>query len=614
MRGFLIYVFLIVSLAVQVNAQDHYRRGDLYFESMQYSMALREYENALSNRPNDMYALTKAARCNVYLGNLEKANVYLSRIESKSPFLTIEFLRTRGEYFQQNYQFQEAITYYKKADPNGVVFRDTNKKIHECEVGKKLCKKPKNVKIQNMGPTVNSVNHDVLPKITADFGLLYFTSHREGSVGGSRNPEDVYLTAHTGSEWIEPIHLPMPLNSELNEACVGLSQDGQTMFLFRGNNKGDLYVSSLEGSEWSKPVPFQHNSAERESSVCVSPNGRELFFVRQVGGVSNIYSCDLLEGGLWSEPRLLPGLVNSDYDEASPYIHPDGVTLYFSSKGHDSMGGFDIFKSELVDGKWTKPENMGAPINTPGDDMNFVLSASGEFGFYSSVRRGGYGGQDLYLVGMAKAEQDKSLTLLKGKVTDAVSGKAIQAEIWIIDNEKGVEVARFKSNSETGNYLVALPAGKDYGVRIEKEGHVFYSENVFLKKGDDFLSIINNVKLSPSKQGEMFTLRNIFFKSGKFDLETRSFPELDRLVALMVENESMKIEVVGHTDNVGKALDNEVLSEQRAKEVTAYLVSKGISSERLQSKGYGSNQPIVSNDSIEGRSQNRRTEIIILEE
>jgi outer membrane protein OmpA-like peptidoglycan-associated protein len=305
------------------------------------------------------------------------------------------------------------------------------------------------------------------------------------------------------------------------------------------------------------------------------------------------------------------------------------------------MGGYDVFKSNFKDGKWSEPENIGYPINTVGDDVFFSITASERYGYFSSKRAGGFGSQDIYQITFLGAEkppvytaEDRLLasvqksqstiamgkhvrtsvavTLLKGTVVDAKTQTPLLATIEITDNELGKLIATFTSNSATGRYLVSLPSGKNYGIVVKVDGFLFYSENVDIRSDAEYQEMSTNIELHKIEEGVKVVLRNIFFDTGKATISAQSTTELERVVQMMNDNPKLRIEVSGHTDNVGTAQVNKKISEERAKAVVDYLVSKEIAAERLVPVGYGFDRPLESNETEEGRARNRRTEFEIL--
>ncbi len=280
------------------------------------------------------------------------------------------------------------------------------------------------------------------------------------------------------------------------------------------------------------------------------------------------------------------------------------------------MGGYDIFKSTLEGKAWSKPENLGYPINSPGDDVFFVVSASGKHAYSASVRSDGFGERDIYRISFidppTEPHQPK-LTLLKGIISDAVSSAPIGAKIEIGDNEKNEIVAELESNSTTGKYLVSLPAGKNYFIAINAgETYLFHSENVNIPITYGYQEIEKDIMLYKIDVGTKIVLNNIFFDYDMATLRTESTTELARLVGVMKDNPSIKIEISGHTDSKGSDVYNQKLSENRAKAVVDYLVEKGVVKGRMEYKGYGESEPVATNDTEEGMQLNRRTEFKIL--
>ncbi|HEY8401976.1 MAG TPA: OmpA family protein [Cytophagaceae bacterium] len=620
MKNFaLLLTLLLISFQISLAQDDKLvKKADKLFEEKNFFGALKIYEQAFEQNKEDPHVNLQIAKCYLITSPKTKALSYAITAVANSPQPTSEMYFTLAQACHYNHKFDQAILNYTKSDPGNRNKKQISKLINECNYGKKYLANPVNVKITNAGPLINTEHQEYLPYITADRSYLFFTSRRPGSTGGKKDVdglmyEDIYVAKSKGGAWDHPVNIGAPLNSDIHDACIGISENGQTMFVYKGVNGGDIYISELKGNKWQTPKPLPINTQFFETSACLSPDERTLFFVRAADAYSNrdIYYCSRTVGGNWSAPRKVNG-INTEYDEDAPFMHPDGKTLYFSSKGHSSMGGYDVFKSVLQkDGSWSTPVNLGYPINTAGDDVYFVLSADGKVGFYSSDKEGGYGKQDIYSIRMPVSEKAPELALLKGKVKNE-AGNPVEAEITVTDNETKEIIGKYTSNSATGEYLIALPSGKNYGIAIEQPGHLFYSENVYLKPEEGYKEINEDIKLVPAKSGATVVLKNIFFDSGKSDLRPESTTELDKLVKLLNNNATLRIEISGHTDNIGDPNANQLLSERRAQAVVNYLTSKGISKQRLTAKGYGSNKPIADNGTAEGRQKNRRTEFKIL--
>jgi len=610
--------FVLLVKPIEVFAQDKYTsKGDKAFENKQVFEALKNYEMALGAKPEDPYLNMRVAQCYLILGPkskaLELANKAIKLTEKPSGELNF----TMAQALHVNHKFDEAIGFYQKSDPANTNKKAISKYISECGYGKQYVGQPKDYKITNAGATVNTENQEYLPQITADLSKLFFTSRRPGSTGGKTAEdglyfEDVYISGNQGGAWSSPANPGAPINTEGHDACIGVSEDGQTMFLYRGSNGGDIYKSELDGKKWSNPEPLPFNSAIFETCASLSPDGRTLFFVRAMDFSSqrDLFMCRKTTGDNWSKPLKLP--FNTEYDEDAPYMHPDGKTLYFSSKGHSSMGGYDVFKvNQLPGGAWSKPENLGYPMNTAVDEIYFVLGAEGKIGYYASNKEGGLGKQDLYSIRMPVTAAAPKLTLLKGQVKDA-GGKAIEANITVNDNLTGEVLGEYHSNAETGEYLIALPSDHNYGITVEKKGKLFYSENVYLSANEGFKQQKKDIVLAESKSGSKMVLKNVFFDTGKDQLRAESKTELLRVAKLLKDNPTINIEISGHTDNVGSETTNQQLSEKRAQAAVSFLIQNGIPAARLKAVGYGSKQPVADNNTEAGKQMNRRTELKIL--
>lgn len=619
-------------------------RGDKYFfmeEKDAYTHALMYYFKANRFNPNNSELNYKMGVSYLYRTDqkLGKSVMHFEKSLQLNPEVAYDVNFHLAKAYHLNLQFDQAILEYdkyKKHLPEELLTeeeRRLNKYIQECVNGKKIIKNPVRVEIKNAGPILNSPGSDHSPLISADESMMIFTSRRENTTGGKKDSydnqyfEDIYVSYNIESVWKRPTNIGSPLNTSEHDATVGLAPDGQQLFVYKGNkNRGDIYVCELNGDKWTAPLPLPStiNSEFRERSACFSHDGNTIFFVSdRLGdnfGGSDIYVSHKKKDGNWGYAKNIGRTINTQYDEEGVFMHPDGRTLYFSSQGHKSMGGYDIFRSVKQDnGEWSEPENIGYPINTAGDDVYFVMSASGQRGYYSSVREDGFGEKDIYVINFLTPEEPSEenavlLTLLKGVVLDEKTNEPIEADIEIVDNEKNEVISRFKSNSKTGKYLISLPSGKNYGIAVEVDGYLFHSENFNLPKSEEYQEIAKDVGLKKITKGSRIVLRNIFFDYARATLIDESVTELDRLVELLNKNSEIRIEISGHTDNQSSLKTNQRLSTARAKSVVDYLILKGIDPARLEYKGYAFNQPIVSNDTEEGRAQNRRVEFKIISE
>lgn len=486
------------------------------------------------------------------------------------------------------------------------------------------------VTISNLGNSINSKYQEYAPVISADGSLLIFTTRRPTTAKQKERDimEQVWFSEfnETNKTWNTATPLPANINApKRNISNIALSNDGQKMLLYMDDltlGTGDIYESVLKGDKWSDPVklPEPINSGDHESSATYSPEGKTIYFVSDrpggKGGLDIWYSKQDKKGK-WGKAVNLGPIVNSSEDEESVFIHPDGTTLFFSSKRSGGLGGYDIYKTEVKKNKWVKPINVGNPINTDGDDLFFVMEASGQTAFYSSDQKGTVGGKDIFQISYDQKEvaskTTPSLALLKGTVSDEKTGALIESDIELIDNSKNEVIARFKSNNISGKYLISLPSGKNYGINVLADGYLFQSENVDFPEASSYIEIIKNIKLKKIEIGSKVVLNNIFFDYGVATLKPESMSELEKLTKLLKENAGIKVEISGHTDNKGNAASNKLLSNNRAKTVVDYLISQGIQADRLMYKGYGFDEPIATNETEEGRKLNRRTEFSIIQ-
>jgi outer membrane protein OmpA-like peptidoglycan-associated protein len=388
-----------------------------------------------------------------------------------------------------------------------------------------------------------------------------------------------------------------------------------------GAGSCDLFFSMKSSNSWSPAENMGKgiNTGAWESQPSFAANGRTLYFVRgkrTATGIreQDIYYSSLDDNGRWSAPMKVPGRVNTSFEEESVMIHPDGRTMYFSSNGHSGMGGLDIFRSRMLpNGDWDTPVNLGYPINTFRNENSLQVTVNGNIALFASDRDGGYGGLDLYQFELYEEARPTPVTYVAGTVADKLSFKKLEAHLELIDLETGRLIAESYSNQGSGQFLLCIPSGKDYALNVNKDGYLFHSENFSLKNYTAMKPYQLEILLQKLRPGASIVLNNVFFETNKWDLKPESLVELNRLVDLLSANPDKKIEIGGHTDNVGSDDANLTLSQNRSKAVVDYLVKKGIDASRLTSKGYGETTPIANNDTDEGRSKNRRTEFKIIQ-
>ncbi len=558
-----------------------------------------------------------------------------SYTEKTAPLIAYKFL---GDAYHLNYQFDNAIDAYgqyisvmaEKNSTDKVLLAETNRKIEMCKTGKILIASPVKVKIEDLGANVNSIYADYSPVISADQSSLFFTSRRKGSTGGLKDEEgnfleDIYMTTKIKGGWSKAANIGSPINTSENEATVGISADGQTILIYKDDNgDGNIYSTSLDGDNWSKPVKLNENINTKywEPSAFISADGSSLYFTSdRPGGYGgrDIYVSKQTPKNDWGKAVNMGPEINTQYDEDAPFIHPDEKTLYFSSNGHNTMGGFDIFISLLSDDSvWSEPINAGYPINTPDDDIYYVVSPDGLKAYFSSFREKGVGEKDIYMATYLD-KKEIPLTLVKGTVIDESGATPKDETITVTDNITEQVTGTYHTNSKTGKFLFILIPGRNYNVTYQAKGHLFYSENMDIPNGSNYYEINKAVLLDPIVVGKKIVLNNIFFDFDKATLRTTSNVELKNLVMLMKTNPNMKVEISGNTDSKGSIEYNQNLSEERAQAVVTRLTENGISADRMKAKGYGKTMPVAANqktngkDNPAGRQLNRRVELKITE-
>lgn len=572
--------------------------GQIYLESGVYPEALKCYRKAVSIDP----------------AYLTGTNMLLGELEMRF-----------GEYARAKKCFENYIRLSKNLQEE--YRKEAEEKIASCDFALDALQHPVPFSPVNLGPGVNTSDAEYFPSFTVDQQEIIFTRDIKDSRAPEGHQEDFFIARLKDTTWLQATNAGSPLNSALNEGGPSISADGRVLFFTAcerpdGQGSCDIYLSQrMADGTWSKPMNIGApvNSSAWESQPSFSSDGKTLYFVR--GSYTrdrtrkfDIYVTTFQLDMTWSNPVKLSDTINTNGVEESVFIHPDNQTLYFSSDGHRGMGGLDIFLSRRQeDGSWGKPVNLGYPINTASDENSLVVSADGMRAYFASDRKGGYGNLDLYRFSLHAGARPSLVSYVKARVVDAVSGNPLAAQFEIIDVETGKVVVANTTDRKRGEFLACLPAGKNYMLNVNREKYLFYSDYFECKNANDKQNAYDLlIRLQQPVAGEKVVLKNIFFDVNRFELKESSYAELNKLSALLKAQPQIRIEVSGHTDNTGDKKANQILSENRARSVVDFLVSKGIPAGRLTYKGYGDARPIAGNDSESGRAQNRRTEFMIL--
>ena len=634
-------ILLIILGAGNANAQRYYSANKKaiaqYEKTIKYWLqgktvqAIKGFEKTLEIAPDFIEANFMLGDIYIDTKDMEKAKkYYLNGVLTDSSYYT------KGWYWLANIEMNDGN--YDMAKQYFSIFltldKDNkdlqplaNKGIKEAEFREYAIANPIPFTPQNMDKMINTPYDEYLPALTADEQTLVITRkepRKSTTTAMTPEEEDFYIsTLDTNGNWTMAERVSEPLNSNDNEGAQCISQDGRfivfTICGEGGLGSCDLYWSKKIGDRWSKPrnLGAAVNSRYWDSQPSFSIDGKTLYFTsnRPGGkGGKDIWKTTLNENGRWNKAVNLGDSINTPQDETCPFIHYDDQTLYFASNGHIGMGGFDIFYSrKLNDPTWSMPTNIGYPINTSGEEMNLIVGASGNTAIFSSDKLDGYGGQDLYSFELYEDARPVPTTYMKGIVFDEKTNQRLAADFKIIDLENENEVVSATADPVTGSFLISLPVNKNYALNVSMDGYLFHSENIELLSGTPDEPFLKNVGMKQLSVGESVVLKNVFFETNKYDLKDESRVELMKLHSFMQNNPAVSIEISGHTDNVGNDNDNQTLSENRAQAIYNFLIENGIEADRLSYKGYGETQPIDTNDTEEGRANNRRSEFKIKE-
>jgi len=642
----------------------HVKDGDSYYieRGIWYGRAYDEYLQALVYNNSDPALNYKTGVSALFSDNKDEAAGFLLKAYELNNLVTGDILFFSGRALQYQGRFSEAIEKYNEflispVKKSKEEISLTNKCIEECRYALIVTKDTLRIAINNVGSNINSNADDYAELFSADGKTMYFASRRKQPTSGkpysdSKFDENIFISKYINGSWDPAITAGYELNTKYCETPLYINSTNDILYLYAGYaNGGDIKMSEYKKGEWKAPqsIPVEINGGGSETSFTYSPSGNEIYFVTDNGknaiGGKDIYFIKKLNERKWSKPENAGPKINSPYDEESVRFSKSGDTLWFSSRGHSSIGGFDIFYSVKNQvGEWDSVKNYGYPVNTPWDEIFYHPSVLDDSAFYLvSNRSGGLGGLDIYqghilapepvviveppvlqmpdtvivrdtiVIVKEVAPVEEMVLYLIGEVKDSESGDPVIAKIDIIDIAKDAVVSTTASSDVDGTYRVRLPEKKSYMVDLHATGFLPERKSIYITDTyePDFYNL--DVSLIKVTVGKKVVLNNILFETGKSVLTTGSYTELNRLFSILLDNPLMKIEISGHTDKTGSEAVNFRLSEERAKSVVEYLVQMGIDRSRLEFRGYGSLQPIDDNATSEGRAKNRRVEFKILE-
>lgn len=610
-------------------------------EHLQYEEfhdAIPYIQDLLEEDPSSAYYNFWMGKCLYITYQRNKALPYFEKVEKVNPEVDDEFFYYFGLTLHYNLLFDKAIQAYRKDleryEPNSTEYAFVNNRVAQCLQAKEIVKRKEGdqVKIENMGATINSPFSEHSPVISANDSMLVYTARRPECLGAKPAEhfydEDLYVAFKKGDIWSKGENIGHPVNSKGHDATISINADAKTLYIYRHKKAGGLYKTDFDDKvkKWNEPKAIEKplNSKYYEASICESADGKLMFFTSdRPGGYGgrDVYMVKKNDKDEWSEPINLGPPINTRFDEDAPYFHPDGKTLYYSSNGPQSMGGFDIFVTELVEGTWLEPLNMGYPVNTPDDDIYFVISSSGKSGYYSSGKEGGFGEKDIYNIEFPYYPYPRRYNIIElaGVVQDVNSLDTLNAMVFLVDNETHKILDSVKTGPETGQFYFVLEPERSYSLEVKSDGYpsstepvitpVLRSEDIWMER--TLLLAKPLAALEPKEElPAMPEIQNIYFDFDKFDLRQESKNELDMVIDILNQNPNLSLTIKGHTDWFGTYDYNVALSENRSNAAYYYLTQSGIPKARIHQTYFSENKPMETNTNDDGRQYNRRCEFI----
>ncbi|MEY3417420.1 MAG: hypothetical protein RL060_1532 [Bacteroidota bacterium] len=603
-------------------ALELFGKSDEFMMRKQFPEAIEVLKEAVAKDEKFVEAYNRIGACYVRMHEDRKAKPYFEKVIELNPNSTTYagVYEQLGEIYMKDSEYAEAKKFFLgflDFQPRPDFVKKVNKWIATCDFAVEAMKHPLDFKPQPMVAPINAFSKQYFPVLTGDKSTLYYTV-REGD-------ENLYVSTLKNNIWGAPKPISPVINTLENEGGPSVSADGNVIVFTSCNKKDgfgrcDLYVTNKVGDEWSKPVNMgdKINTKAWESQPSLTSDGKTIYFSSdRKGSFGNcdIWTSTMGDDGLWSEPENLGKKINTADGDFSPFIDPSGKVLYYATNGLVGMGGTDFFYTQKTDTGWTIPVNAGYPLNTNADEEALFITADQTKGYFSADKfeEDGSMSAALYEFDFPAALKNKFISrIAKGVVYDAVSHATLQAHVELFDLKTGKRVVSTDSDIKNGEFTAVLTQGSEYAMYANKKGYLFKSMFFDYKTPESFSAQAMDIYLEPIKPGATITLTNIFFASGKFNLEDKSKVELEKLLNLFKENPTMKVEISGHTDDIGKELDNMNLSKNRAKSVYDYLITAGIPAVNLKFQGYGKTKPVVANTNTESRAKNRRIEFKVL--
>lgn len=616
-------------------AQRYYEDALNYLRNRDVGKARAYFEKALDKDSNFIEAHQRLAEIGRITGDDALMAVHFRKMAELRPTgpEVPSLYSFAARQAQNTGRYAEAEQLYEKAlgSPNPLLPKlkaELEKGLAASRFAKESVTHPISFTRKPLPPTVNRFPLQYTPTVTADDQMLVYTARKGVNPGFD---EDIYVTRRDAQgNWAAPASISDKINTSGNEGTTSLSADGRTMVFTSCDRSArggcDIFFSKRTGDTWSEPVAIDSvNSDAWDSHPCLSADGNTLFFVSsRAGGYGryDIYVSRRNRKGIWGYPRNAGPVINTAEDEIMPFLHPNGKTLFFGSKGHPGMGGYDLFMADRAVeptspdwAQWKQPRNLGYPLNTDKDESSIYITPDGRRAYYcvEENRNGALVRSILYEFDLGDELRLETRSFYaRGHVRDAVTKAALGSQVDLVDNASGRTLYSVESDGKTGEYLITLPEGNRYGLTVSAPGYLFQSRYFDFADAKTTGSVEMDFELEALKKGAKTVLNNVFFASGSAELLPESQAELTRAATLFKANPKLRVEIGGHTDSVGTDVANQALSRRRAEGVRQFLIGIGVPAANLQAAGFGEAKPAAANRTEQGRALNRRIEFTIL--
>lgn len=609
-----------MSFAQDKKALIYFEKGKKDFMERKYESAKENFEKYLERDTSRTEAYFRLGQISESFRDVNKASEYYKKVISRDSLSQVPFVQAYmflGSRAIENHDFEAAKAYLivsmANTNKNSIVYKQLEKQVKTIDFGMQAIGNPMNINPKPLPEIINTKAKQYFPVLTADNTTLIFTAVENGG------DENIFKSELKDGQWQQPVSISNEINSPFNEGTCSITTDGKIMVFTSCEGRDsfgscDLYITKKQGDKWSKPENLgpNINSNFWDSQPSLSSDGSKLFFASErPGGLGkkDIWMSVQDANGRWTKAVNMGKNINTYQDEVSPFIHANGYSLFFASNGKVGMGNLDLYLTNLKNMQADSAINLGYPINTSDDELSLFITADGKSAYYS-VNKSDKVNLYKFSIPEVLSKKFNKTYFIKGFVLDQKTSKPVQASIELVNVKTKEKLSRFLSDAITGDYLAILPGEGQYVLYVESDGYLFKSLTFDFSKAYESKTL--NIPMVKIEKETVEVLQNIFFDSGSSILREESYLELDKLTELLAKNPKLNVEISGHTDDVGNIQTNQDLSLKRAQSVVKYLETKGLSTQRFITKGFGESKPKVKNDSDENRQINRRIEMRFL--